>query len=100
MTVISNSGWRVICALALLSAHAPAAEIAAINNAFPMKPVRCIVPFAPGGGADGIGRLMQPAVDNALGQSFVLDNRPGGSGVIGSEIAARSAPAAPAAPRI
>ncbi len=75
-------------ALALLASGARDADIAA----FPVKPVRCIVPFAPGGGADGVGRLIQAGAGAALGQSFVLDNRPGGSGVIGSEIVAQSAP--------
>ncbi len=85
MSTILRSG---ACALVLFSSFASAADVAA----FPVKPVRCIVPFAPGGGADGIGRLMQPATGSALGQSFVIDNRPGGSGVIGSEIAAQSSP--------
>ncbi|MEO7726862.1 MAG: tripartite tricarboxylate transporter substrate binding protein [Burkholderiales bacterium] len=76
------------CALALLSVNAWCAD----STAFPVKPVRCIVPFAPGGGADGMGRLIQAGMSAALGQSFVLDNRPGGSGVIGSEIAVQSTP--------
>ena len=44
-----------------------AAGVAARRGAFPLKPVRCIVPFAPGGGADGIGRLIQPGAGSALG---------------------------------
>jgi tripartite-type tricarboxylate transporter receptor subunit TctC len=87
MSEISRSAWCTACALALFSATANAAD-----TAFPTKPVRCIVPFAPGGGADGIGRLIQSAAGSALGQSFVIDNRPGASGVIGSEIAAQSSP--------
>ncbi len=87
MSVISRSARFSASALALFCATAHTAD-----KAFPTKPVRCIVPFAPGGGADGIGRLIQAPAGAVLGQSFVIDNRPGASGVIGSEIAAQSAP--------
>ena len=60
--------------------------------AYPVKPERCIVPFAPGGGADNVARILQAEVSQALGQSLVIDNRPGGSGIIGTEIVANSAP--------
>ena len=94
MATISSNAWCTVCALALSfrAGNALAANDAANSATFPAKPVRCIVPFAPGGGADGIGRLIQPAVSSALGQSFVLDNRPGASGVVGSQIAAQSSP--------
>lgn len=88
MALISPAACFVCSAVSILAANAFAANPAT----FPSKPVRCIVPFAPGGGADGIGRLIQQPAGSALGQSFVLDNRPGGSGVIGSEIVAQSAP--------
>ncbi|MDB5808809.1 MAG: hypothetical protein JWN94_931 [Betaproteobacteria bacterium] len=88
MKIISGLSTSGLSALALLIVNAHGAELAT----FPTKPVRCIVPFAPGGGADGMGRLIQAGAGNALGQSFVVDNRPGGSGVIGTEIAAQSAP--------
>ncbi len=79
-----------VCLFALLYTI-PAATWAQTAG-FPAKPVRCIVPFAPGGGADGIARLIQSPVSNNLGQSLILDNRSGASGVIGSEIVARAAP--------
>lgn len=88
MLAISRSARSIACALALFSSTGLAAD----SPAFPVKAIRCIVPFAPGGGADGMGRLIQAPAGAVLGQSFVIDNRPGGSGVIGSEIAARSAP--------
>ena len=71
-----------VCLVALLYTIPAAAW--AQTAGFPAKPVRCIVPFAPGGGADGIARLIQSPVSNNLGQSLILDNRSGASGVIGS----------------
>jgi tripartite-type tricarboxylate transporter receptor subunit TctC len=59
---------------------------------FPVRPVRLIVPFSPGGGADQLARTLQPALGNALGQTVVIDNRGGASGIIGAELAARAAP--------
>ena len=62
------------------------------SSAYPSKPVRVIIPFSPGGGADQLARTLQPALSSALGQPLVLDNRGGASGIIGAELAARSAP--------
>jgi tripartite-type tricarboxylate transporter receptor subunit TctC len=80
----------IICtamSLALSTAHA--AEPAA---SYPSKAVRIIIPFSPGGGADNLARTLQPALSSALGQPLILDNRPGASSIIGTELAARSAP--------
>jgi tripartite-type tricarboxylate transporter receptor subunit TctC len=72
-------------ALALLVASAPA-----IAQGYPAGPVRVIVPFPPGGGVDGAGRLISQKLSEVLGKQFVVDNRPGANGMIGSELAARS----------
>jgi len=73
-------------ALALLVASS-----AALAQAYPTGLVRVIVPFPPGGGVDGAGRLISQKLSEALGKQFVVDNRPGANGMIGSELAAKSA---------
>lgn len=59
-------------------------------DVWPSKPIRLISPFVPGGGASLVARLVAGDLGEALGQSIVVDNRAGGGGVIGTEIAARS----------
>ena len=60
--------------------------------AWPEKPVRIIVPFAPGGSADTLGRLVAQKMSEHLKASFVVENRAGAGGAVGSELAARAAP--------
>jgi tripartite-type tricarboxylate transporter receptor subunit TctC len=59
---------------------------------FPNKPLRWIVPSAPGDGSDITGRIIAERVSRELGQQVVIDNKPGAGGVVGSEAAAKSAP--------
>lgn len=59
---------------------------------YPNRPIRMIVPFAPGGASDFVGRIIQPALAEQLKQTIVVDNRPGASGNIGVETAARATP--------
>jgi len=61
-------------------------------HAWPEKPVRVIVPFAPGGSADTLGRLVAQKMSEHLKASFVVENRAGAGGAVGSELAARAAP--------
>jgi len=59
--------------------------------AYPTKPIRVVLPFAPGGTSDGLARIIGPKLGEGLGQSLVIDNRPGAGGNIAAEIVARSA---------
>lgn len=61
-------------------------------QAYPSKPIRLISPYPPGGGTDATARIIAQALSQHLGQQIVVDTRPGASGRIGTEIAAKSAP--------
>jgi tripartite-type tricarboxylate transporter receptor subunit TctC len=61
-------------------------------NAFPTKPVRMIVPFPPGGATDIIGRLVAAKMQEVWGQPVIVENRPGAGTVVGTDLAAKSAP--------
>jgi tripartite-type tricarboxylate transporter receptor subunit TctC len=77
--------------LALLPALCFQAGSAAAQT-FPVKPVRVVVPFAPGGATDVVFRLLAPKLSENLGQQAIVDNRPGGGSTIGMDAVAKSAP--------
>jgi tripartite-type tricarboxylate transporter receptor subunit TctC len=81
-----------IAALALAIFSTAAVPAIAQDANWPTKPVRFIVPFPPGGSVDPLARLMGARLNAALGQQFIVDNRPGGSGSIGTALTAKSAP--------
>ena len=64
----------------------------ALAQDYPSKPVRIIVPFAPGGSADVWGRFIAQRLQESMGQNFVIDNRPGAGSVIGTDAVAKAAP--------
>ena len=70
-------------ALSALGAHA---------QDYPARPIRIIVPFAPGGSADVFGRVVAQRLQEALGQNVIVDNRPGAGSLIGTDAVAKSAP--------
>jgi tripartite-type tricarboxylate transporter receptor subunit TctC len=81
------------CVLTVLAILALAATSAAAQGTkWPERPVKVIVPFAAGGPNDTVARLWVDRLSTAMGQQFVVDNRGGASGMIGSEVAVRSAP--------
>ena len=79
---------RVLLAVLLAASFV---QLAAAQN-YPSRPIRFIVPFAAGGGTDLVARTLAHKLTQALGQPVVVDNRTGASGVIGTELAAKSAP--------
>ena len=74
-----------VVALALPAAQAPA------QKSYPNKAIRMIVPFAPGGSNDIMGRLVAAKLTESMGQQVVVDNRPGASGIVGTDLAAKAA---------
>ena len=61
-------------------------------DSYPTRPIRMLVPFAPGGGADTLARILTPKLHNAMGQAWVVDNRSGAAGNLAAEITANAAP--------
>ena len=87
MREISSCRWVAGASLLFLAAlpHASA-------QSYPVKPVRIVVPFAPGGGVDVTARILAQKLTERMGQSVIVDNRTGASGIIGTEYVAKSAP--------
>jgi tripartite-type tricarboxylate transporter receptor subunit TctC len=79
-------------ALAVLIALGLGAAGVVHSQSYPMKPVRVVVPFAPGGGADTLARILFGELTTSFGQQFVIDNRGGGSGTIGASVIAKATP--------
>ena len=78
-------------ALAALAISAVAPHVMA-QGAFPNKPITLVVTYPPGGGADAMARLIAPKMGEALGQSVVIENKPGASGQIGAQAVAKAVP--------
>ncbi len=82
---------RMIAA-AVAAAMGVAAAAPALSQTFPVRPVRFVVPFAPGGSTDTLARTLSSKLADALGHQVVVDNRPGANGDIGMQIVATAAP--------
>lgn len=83
---------RVVFILAATVFLVLAGEPTAIAQEFPTRPIRVIVPYAPGGGTDNLIRLLAPAVSRTIGQQLIVDNRPGGDTLIGTRQVAQAEP--------
>jgi tripartite-type tricarboxylate transporter receptor subunit TctC len=78
------------CLLNAIAAFTVAVSTFVMAQTYPDKPVKLVVPFPPGGGADNLARSVMPRVGEILGQAIVIENRPGAGGNVGSEAVARS----------
>jgi tripartite-type tricarboxylate transporter receptor subunit TctC len=67
-----------------------ACTVTAVADSYPSKSVRLISPFSPGGGTDTVARALAQRLGDAMGKNFLVDNRPGAEGIIGTELGARS----------
>jgi len=83
---------RTLLGTAAAGLALPALRSARAQDEWPSKPVRIVVPYAPGGGTDITTRSIAEVLAQKFGQSFVIDNRAGANGVVGTEGVARSAP--------
>jgi tripartite-type tricarboxylate transporter receptor subunit TctC len=79
-------------AIATLAVAGLAAAAPASAQAFPSRPIRIIVPFAPGGTSDILARLLAPKLQEALGQPVIVENKPGANGMIGADMVAKAQP--------
>jgi len=78
---------RLLCAVLLLACSG-----ATFAQAYPVKPVRVVVPSSAGGGTDIVARIVAPELSKRLGQQFVIENRAGAGTMIGIEVASKSPP--------
>jgi tripartite-type tricarboxylate transporter receptor subunit TctC len=78
--------------VALFAAAALAAPAIALAQAYPTKPVKLVVPFAPGGTTDIVARVVADKIQPALGQVMIVENKAGGGGIVGANDTAKSAP--------
>ena len=82
---------RIIRLMAVIACTITAFAVHAAEK-FPARPVRMIIPYAPGGATDITARQLQPRISEIWGQPVIVDNRPGASGNIALELAGRAAP--------
>lgn len=85
---MNHRRWSPVIAAVL----AGLVSVAAGAQSYPSRPVRLLVPFAPGGGADALARIITPRLHDALGQPWVVDNRGGAAGNLAAETVARANP--------
>ena len=88
-----HPGARIIAAmLGTISLFASSATCAAATDSYPVRPIRLVLGYPPGGGSDTVARIVTPKLQEALAQQWVVDNRGGAAGNIATEIVARANP--------
>lgn len=92
MIHVTATRRALLCATAGVSALLALAPLAAHAQAWPNKPLRWVVAYPAGGGSDFLARQLAPQLGKQLGQTIVIDNRPGAAGMIGTDNAAKSPP--------
>ena len=79
-----------ICKLTIASALTLVVATSTFAQTYPNKPVKIIIPFPPGGTLDSVGRQLAQKLSTQLGQQFIVENRPGGNGIIGADVVAKA----------
>ena len=88
----AHKKMRICAGLVALWSAIAAAHTAHAQDNYPAKTIRLIVPSSPGGGTDASARIVSPKLSERLGQSVVIEYRPGAAAMIGTEAGARAAP--------
>jgi tripartite-type tricarboxylate transporter receptor subunit TctC len=83
-----------LCAMVFMAPGLMLAQTRAKESAatYPVRPVRVVVPYSPGGSSDAVARILSAKLSESLGQQFIIDNRPGASGSLGRELVAKATP--------
>jgi len=84
--------YRFACVSLLASLSITAAAPVVAADTYPERPIRMVVPFAPGGGTDINARIIAPLISESIGQQVVVDNRPGAGSILGTEIVSKATP--------
>ncbi len=92
MSAVKRNGWIAAAAAAVMLPVCAVHAQGSAEGGYPAKPIRLIALSSPGSGPDVVGRLLGARFTEAMGQQVIVDTRPGASGIIGAEIAAKAAP--------
>src|SRR5829696_8292223 len=85
-------GSRCAAACVIAAVLCSVVPVTTCAQTYPARPIRLVVPFAPGGGNDFLARIVGQRLGDRLGQPFIIDNRAGAGGILATELVAKSAP--------